>query len=59
MGYKVTSGEGEFMDTVGFIDIHERAAKSTEENVNPVHIFLQLLFHKTDGSYCRYTNFPP
>ena len=36
MGYKVTLGEVEFMDTVGCIDV--RAAKSTEENVNPVHI---------------------
>ena len=50
MGYKVTLGEGEFMATFGFIDttIHVRAAKSTEENVNPVHIFLQLLLFNTD-----------
>ena len=52
MGYKVTLGEVEFMDTVatavGCLDIDVRAAKSTEESVNPVHIFLQLLLFNTE-----------
>ena len=51
MGYKVTLGETEFMETFCFVRrIDVRAAKSTFKRtvkLNPVHIFLQLLFFNT------------